>query len=315
MLSNGKIIGIIALVAVVALTGGYSVSSLSREPANVLSTTVTSTQTLASTITQPPSTVTTTQSFTSTSTLPASTITSTSTMLQSTVTSTQTITSTTTVTSTTTLKLEQPLEVKPLAHAAVMIKWGGYTVYVDPYGLDFSGYQKADLILVTHTHADHLATSIIRALSKNETKIIAPNAAKTSLPQATIVQAGESKEFDGLKISAVEAYNILRKNQQGQPPHPKGSGLGYIISIGSKNIFIAGDTECVPEIKGLKNIDIAFLPIDGVYTMTPDEASQCYKNIAPKVAIPYHQGAEDPNKIKNILIAIPEIKVEIYPLP
>ena len=332
MLSNGKAIGIIALVALAALAGGYSVSSLSQQSANLLSSTVTTTQTstsiitqppstvtsaqsFTSTITSPPSTITSTQSFTSTTTLPPVTITSTSTIPQSTVTLTQTTISTTTVTSTTTLKPEQPLEVKPLAHAAVMIKWGGYTVYVDPYGLDFTGYQKADLLLVTHTHPDHLSTSIIRALSKNETKIIAPNAAKTSLPQATIIQAGESKELDGLKISAVEAYNILRRNQQGQPPHPKGSGLGYIISMGGKNIFIAGDTECVPEIKGLKNIDIAFLPIDGVYTMTPDEAGQCYKDIAPKVAIPYHQGAEDPNKVKNILIAIPEIKVEIYPLP
>src|SRR3990172_980405 len=225
MLSNGKAIGIIALVALAALAGGYSVSSLSQQSANRLSSTVTSTQTSTSIITQPPSTVTSTQSFTLTTTLPPVTITSTSTIPQSTVTLTQTTTSTTTVTSTTTLKSEQPLEVKPLAHAAVMIKWGGYTVYVDPYGLDFTGYQKADLLLVTHTHSDHLSTSIIRALSKNETKIIAPNAAKTSLPQATIIQAGESKEFDGLKISAVEAYNILRRNQQGQPPHPKASGL------------------------------------------------------------------------------------------
>ncbi|MFQ6134706.1 MAG: MBL fold metallo-hydrolase [Nitrososphaerales archaeon] len=231
---------------------------------------------------------------------------------------TTTMTQTSTVTSTTTLikSAESPsLEVAPLVHAAVMIRLGEYTVYVDPYGMDFSASPKADLILITHPHRDHLSTSIIEALSKDGTKLIAPESATSSLPQAMMIQAGDEMDVDGVKVKAVAAYNLERRNQRGELFHPEGFGVAYVVSIGGKSIFFAGDTECTPEIQSLENIDIAFLPIDGVYTMTPEEAAQCYTDIMPNVAIPYHQNQQDPNQVKDLLASTPSIKVEIYQLP
>lgn len=104
----------------------------------------------------------------------------------------------------------------------------------------------------------------------------------------------------------------------GQPYHPRGFGVGYVIAVGGKNIYIGGDTECVPEIKELKNIDVAFLPINAIderFTMPPSEAAECFKAIKPKIAIPYHQGEADPNEVKKLLADMPEIEVKVYKLP
>ncbi len=234
-----------------------------------------------------------------------------------TVTSTTSTSTTTTTTTTTTTPPPPPkTEITPLTHSAVMLQLKGVTIYVDPYGKNFSTSPKADLILITHTHSDHLDSKSIGQLSREGTKVIAPDAAKNTLPQAIIIKAGDEQTLNEVVIKAVAAYNLERKNPRtGQLYHPKDSGVGYIVTLGGQNIFFAGDTECVPEIKALKNIDVAFLPIDGQYTMNPDEAAQCYKEITPKVAIPYHQNQQDPNKIKDLLADTPSIKVEIYNLP
>ncbi len=289
--SSSQVAALLAVVALLAAGGTYLLMSSTTEPTTASTATITQT-----------STVTTTQISTSTATK----------------TQVSTITTTTTQTSTTTLTKTaeaSSLEVTPLGHATVMITLGEYTIYVDPYGIDFSTSPKADLILITHPHPDHLSTSSIQALSKDGTELIAPESAKSSLPQAITIQAGEEKSVDGVKVKAVAAYNLERRNQRGDLFHPEGFGVAYVVSIGGKNILFAGDTECTSEIQSLEDIDIAFLPIDGVYTMTPEEAAQCYIEIMPKVAIPYHQNREDPNQVKDLLTSTPSIKVEIYQLP
>ncbi len=299
-----QLAAVVAIVAVLSAGVTYFLAP-SIIPSIMETTTLisTATTTLISTMTQT-ATATTTQTTTVTSSAVTTTITSS--IITSTVTSTATLTKAAEAAS---------LEVTPIIHSAVMLKQANYTAYVDPYGKDFSTYPKANLILITHPHPDHLSTSIIKTLSNEDTKVVAPASAKSSLPQATLIQPGEQKSIDGVIIKAIDAYNIERKNQRGEPPHPQGFGIGYVVTIGGKNILFAGDTECTPDLKNQKNMDIAFLPIDGVYTMTPDEAAICYKEITPITAIPYHQNNQDPNKIKEILADTPSIKVEVKPLP
>lgn len=188
------------------------------------------------------------------------------------------------------LKIAEP-EIIPIAHASVMIKYAGKVVHIDPYGVDYTAYPKADLILITHTHPDHFNTGKINQARKETTKIIAPEDAKKELKEVIAIKEGETQVIDGIQIKAVPAYNIKRMRSPGQPYHPRGFGVGYVIAVGGKNIYIGGDTECVPEIKELKNIDVAFLPINAIderFTMPPSEAAECFKAIKPKIAIPYH---------------------------
>jgi L-ascorbate metabolism protein UlaG (beta-lactamase superfamily) len=119
------------------------------------------------------------------------------------------------------------------------------------------------------------------------------------------------KTVEGLKIEAVPAYNIVHKRDTGQPFHPKGVGNGYIITFGDKRVYVAGDTENVPEMKGLKNIDIAFLPMNLPYTMTPEMVVEAAKAFKPKILYPYHFGETDTSKVVSLLKGTPEIEVRI----
>jgi L-ascorbate metabolism protein UlaG (beta-lactamase superfamily) len=122
---------------------------------------------------------------------------------------------------------------------------------------------------------------------------------------------GDVKTVEGLKIEAMPAYNIVHKRDTGQPFHPKGVGNGYIISFGDKRVYVAGDTENVPEMKGLKNIDIAFLPMNLPYTMTPEMVAEGAKAFKPKILYPYHFGETDTSKVVSLLKGAPEIEVRI----
>jgi len=122
---------------------------------------------------------------------------------------------------------------------------------------------------------------------------------------------GDVKTVEGLKIEAVPAYNIVHKRDTGQPFHPKGVGNGYIITFGDKRAYVAGDTENIPEMKGLKNIDIAFLPMNLPYTMTPEMVADAAKAFKPKILYPYHFGETDTSKVVSLLKGIPEIEVRI----
>lgn len=158
-------------------------------------------------------------------------------------------------------------------------------VFIDPYKVSGSE-AKADAILITHEHYDHCDTASINKLSSEETVVIAPIACKSKLARVNTISAGDKKTVNGIQIEAVPAYNTNK------PHHPKGSGVGYVITINGKRIYHAGDTDRIPEMKKLGGIDIALLPVGGTYTMNAEEAAAAVnEDIKPKVAIPMHYGS------------------------
>jgi L-ascorbate metabolism protein UlaG (beta-lactamase superfamily) len=170
---------------------------------------------------------------------------------------------------------------------------------------NYATLPKADLILVTHEHGDHLDMTAIQAVSKPNTEIINSTSAAAILVNGTVMKNGETKTAAGIKIEAVPAYN------PGKPFHPKGSGNGYVLTLGNMRVYIAGDTENVPEIKALKNIDVAFLPMNLPFTMTPEQVADVAKTMMPKVLYPYHFGDTNAGKVAELLKDVKGIEVRI----
>jgi len=166
---------------------------------------------------------------------------------------------------------------------------------------DYSKLPKADLILITHEHRDHLDLKAVEILRKERTAIACPKITAQQVKGATVMNNGDVKTVEGLTIKAVPAYNLVHKRDTGQPFHPKGDGSGYIITFGDKNVYVAGDTENIPEMKALKGIDIAFLPMNLPYTMTPEMVADAAVAFKPKTLYPYHFGETDASKISALL--------------
>jgi len=190
-----------------------------------------------------------------------------------------------------------------IGHATLCFEWNNKVVHVDPWSrlADYSQLPKADVILVTHQHGDHLDPDAIKAASRDNTKVILTQ--KCAEKVSGIVMAnGDVKEVAGMTIKAVPAYNIQNKRENGQPFHPKGEGNGYVITFGDKTVYIAGDTENIPEMAELKGkVDIAFIPMNVPYTMTPEMAADAARKIAPSILYPYHFGDTDVNKLVKLL--------------
>ncbi|MFX1571986.1 MAG: MBL fold metallo-hydrolase [Promethearchaeota archaeon] len=204
----------------------------------------------------------------------------------------------------------------PTIHGSIMFKFRGLVIHVDPISrTDYSKYPQADLILITHHHGDHLESNLINRLKKTNTKIIGTELCGTQLTDYIVMKNGDRREIEGLIIEAVPAYNIVRERSLGVKFHPKGEGNGYIITFASKRVYIAGDTECIPEMKELRDIDIAFLPMNLPYTMTPDEVAECVKVIRPRIVYPYHQGKTNPQELVDLLKDEKEIEVRVLSLP
>jgi len=208
------------------------------------------------------------------------------------------------------------LEITFLGHGSLMMTFAGKTIHVDPYGevTDYTALAKADLVLVTHEHFDHLDPAALKAIMKPETTVVATRACASELPKAIIMANGDTRTVLGLPVQAVPAYNIAHKRPDGNPFHPKGSGNGYIITFGDKNVYLAGDTENSPEMKALKNIDIAFLPMNLPYTMTPDMVADAARAFRPKILYPYHFGDTDTSKLVKLLQGEKDIEVRIRKL-
>ena len=181
------------------------------------------------------------------------------------------------------------VQITPIYHATAMIQAGGDRIYIDPAKpANLAGLQAGDLILITDIHGDHLDPADITQLSKAGTDIVAPAAAQPTVSKAHVLKNGESMTWRKWKITAVPMYNLKHNMPSGEPFHPKGRGNGYVLSYGGKNFYFAGDTEGTPEMRALRDIDVAFIPMNLPYTMTPDEAADAVKAFHPKVAIPYH---------------------------
>jgi L-ascorbate metabolism protein UlaG (beta-lactamase superfamily) len=207
------------------------------------------------------------------------------------------------------------LKIVPITHASVMLEWRGKEIYIDPWSQgDYSGLAKSDLILITDIHPDHLDPKAIAAVRDADTIIIAPEAAAKTIPEAQILRNGERKSLimgGTLTIEAVPMYNLTRGPSPGELYHPKGRGNGYVLDIGGKRLYFSGDTECVPEIKSLERIDIAFICMNLPYTMTPQEAADCVKAFRPTIVYPYHYKGQDPNAFADALKGEKEIEVRI----
>ena len=182
-----------------------------------------------------------------------------------------------------------------VGHASLYVTWGDLVIHVDPVSDmgDYSKMPKADIILVTHDHYDHFDPKAIAAIKKAGTTIVCTQTCASQLPGTVVMKNGDKKEISSVKIEAFPAYNIVHMRSPGQPFHPKGVGNGYVITLGSKRIYFAGDTENIPEMADLKNIDVAFLPMNLPYTMTPEMVADCVKKFHPGILYPYHFGNTD----------------------
>ncbi len=200
-----------------------------------------------------------------------------------------------------------------LGHSSLMMSWGGKIIHSDPVSseADYPKLPKADVLLISHDHYDHLDLKAVADIKRAATKIVG-NADVGKQVQGTIVMKnGDTQTVDGLKIEAVPAYNIKHMMAPGKPFHPKGVGNGYVVTIGDKRIYLAGDTENIPEMRALKNIDIAFLPMNLPYTMTPEMVADAAKMFQPKILYPYHQGETETAKIVSLLKNEKGIEVRI----
>jgi L-ascorbate metabolism protein UlaG (beta-lactamase superfamily) len=195
------------------------------------------------------------------------------------------------------------VEMRFIGHGSLMFKVGDFVIYFDPGRTSgsYSNLPKADLILVTHDHQDHLDPQLISDLQKQETIMLSNAKSASKVKWAQVMKAGDKKTVHGIEIEAVFAYNIKHERAPGQPFHPKGEGNGYVLTIGDKRFYVAGDTENIPEMKNLKNIDVAFLPMNLPYTMTPQMVADAAKSFNPKILYPYHTGDTDTSIIAGLL--------------
>jgi len=205
------------------------------------------------------------------------------------------------------------LKITFLGHGSLYFTFGGKVIHVDPFSAvaDYSTLPKADIVLLAHEHMDHLDLKALNPVRSDKTIVVLPEVCAKQVEGGLVMKNGDVKTVGGLKIEAVPAYNIVHKREAGQPFHPKGVGNGYIISFGDKRVYVAGDTENIPEMKNIKNIDVAFLPMNLPYTMTPEMAADAAKTITPKVLYPYHYGETDTSKLVALLKDTKEIEVRI----
>ena len=186
------------------------------------------------------------------------------------------------------------VKITPLYHASTLIEAGGKAIYVDPAEpAKFDGLPKADLILITHIHSDHMDPASIAKIAKAGTEIMAPPTVVQTVKSAKPITNGQSATWEGWTIDAVPAYNLKRGPAPGKLFHDKGRDNGYVLTYGGVRFYFSADTENIPEMRALKNIDVAFICMNLPYTMPPEEAADAVKAFHPKVVIPYHYHGSD----------------------
>jgi L-ascorbate metabolism protein UlaG (beta-lactamase superfamily) len=198
-------------------------------------------------------------------------------------------------------------------HASLMISYGKTVIYADPAeeSVDYSKLPKADIVLVTHGHSDHFSPAAISKLRTSETQIVLSPICAKKILGGIVLGNGDAKILKGIRVQAVPAYNIVHMRSAGVPFHPKSEGNGYVVSLGKLCVYVAGDTENTPEMKALRNIDIAFLPMDIPFTMTPEMVADAARAFRPKVLYPYHFGETDTSRLTALLSDAKDIDVRI----
>jgi len=203
-----------------------------------------------------------------------------------------------------------------VGHGSLVFTFSGRVIHVDPYSrlADYATMPKADLVLLTHAHRDHLDEAALAAVRTDSTVVVAAPACQGKVPGATILHNGETHRALGVLIEAIPAYNILHMRAEGVPYHPKGEGNGYVLTFGDTRVYVAGDTENVPEMKALRDIAVAFLPMNLPYTMTPEMVADAARAFRPHVLYPYHTGDTDTRRLVELLADEPGIEVRIRPM-
>lgn len=228
--------------------------------------------------------------------------------------------------STTSVKLEDSgASIIPIEHATAILEWKDLTIYIDPVGgaEAFNGQKQPDLILITDIHGDHFSLETLEALNTEKSKIIVPQAVADKMPTnftpiIDVLNNGDSKDRYGITVEAIPMYNL---REEALKFHTKGRGNGYVITIGQERIYFSGDTEDIPEMRALENIDKAFICMNLPYTMTPESAADAVLEFKPKQVYPYHfrgrPDVSDVSKFKSIVnssdAAIEVIQLDWYP--
>jgi L-ascorbate metabolism protein UlaG (beta-lactamase superfamily) len=208
---------------------------------------------------------------------------------------------------------EGDLVLRPLNHATLAMEWHGHVLYVDPVGgaPRFAGLPRPDLILITDLHADHLSVDTLKAVATEKTRLVTSAAVQEQLPadfrqRATVLTNGQSATVAGLPIEAVAAYNLTRERERF---HTRGRGNGYLLTLGGQRVYLSGDTEDIPEMRALRNVDVAFLCMNLPYTMTVEQAAAAVRAFQPRIVYPYHCRGSDLERFKQLLGR--ESKVEV----
>jgi len=205
------------------------------------------------------------------------------------------------------------MAVRYVGHASLILEVQGKVIHVDPVGRegDYATLPKADLILVSHEHSDHFDPAAIALISKPGTDIILTEVCREKLDKGTVLRNGERMTIHGFPVEAVPAYNILGMRSPGVPFHPAGRGNGYILTVGGSRVYLAGDTEATPELKGLKDIAVAFLPVMTPYTMSPEMAAEAVRAFRPRIVYPYHSTDEILARALPLLKDVPGVDVRL----
>ena len=212
---------------------------------------------------------------------------------------------------------DQALIISFIGHGSLLFEIGDQVIHIDPSSreADYDQLPKADLVLITHHHGDHCDASAVEKVKGDKTQIITTQLAADKLKEGTVLPIGQTTDFSTFTVEALPAYNLVHKRDNGDFFHPKGTCNSYVLTVGNKRIFIGGDTENTPEMKALKNIDIAFLPMNLPYTMTPEMVADAAKAFKPKILYPYHYGKTDTNIIVNLMKDEAEVETIIRDMP
>ena len=221
------------------------------------------------------------------------------------------------------------LKITFVGHGTLMFTFADTVIHVDPTSreADYAKMPKADVVLVTHHHGDHFDPTALLAVWRRGTAFVLTEKCAETITNGIVMKNGDVRTISGIKIEAVPAYNIVHERSPGVPFHPKGVGNGYVITFGDKRVYVAGDTENIPEMKALeriepeslpiifmpaaRGIDIAFLPMNLPYTMTPEMVADAAKTFRPMILYPYHTGKTDISKLVKLLAGEDDIEVRI----
>ncbi len=208
---------------------------------------------------------------------------------------------------------EGDLKITFVGHGTLLMEYRGMVIHIDPYSqvADYSAMPKADLIVLTHHHRDHLDEKAISFIRDEKTKIILTGICAQTVNQGEVLANGGRTVFEGIGIEAVPAYNIVNKRDNGQPYHARGEGNGYILTFGDKRVYVAGDTENIPEMKDFRDIYCAFIPMNLPFTMTPEMAREAALALRPAILYPYHFGETDTAQLVKLLENEKDIEVRI----